>query len=510
MQVRRVDKLLPYFLINLIKKLLSFFPKKGKFEDGKAYGLDKCVYANDLEKFFKSKPIKRSIKNIKKLKILGKTVVYLNQTFNFNRLAYLEAERICFQNSTILSNSSNLETLILRHCLLPGVNDINFNAPSLNPNLNIKRFSWICNQFLIDINFFKYCIKNGLLKSIETIDMIQLLDLDTLVYLIENFSTLKKINCTIGKDLEQFIAMINQNKLNQIANKLKPSTKLHTWGFFLTKESSSILRNFFIRIQDLVVVQCITLVFLMIDDENKHLIGELKKNEHLLTEFFKLIKAMDNCNQFLDEDLFKKLVNCDSVKYFFDEENVPGIKFKKALKSLSITSKLGMINDSFNVHYSNEILDLVPVYCPSIEHYYLDFWQSTINFNFLFKLSRLRVLLVRLGHAIDQSTFIELIRQLKYLNVFDVYFIKPTNMEKEQLSAFKKLVLQCLKEDNTSKNFDFKIQIYSFKKGVKKVVKYAYYLNNSFVSNFIDESADQAKAEGLLDMHDHHLDVQED
>ena len=468
-------------------------PLSGVFEDGDHYGLNTTARVNNLNQFFNSKPIRKSMKIIKKLTIIGTSREVVDFEFNLNKLTYLDACFVTFSNPTIIENSSSIEILILVNvqmengqlpCSIEKFNNEIFPYDSTiiyasgfgHLKSNIKHLSLIHIK-LIDILFFEFCVHRGLLKEIEIIDRILIDSLETLEFIILNFSKLKKINCFIGSDIMEFfeIFISNQRKLNLIANKLKPRLKVYIFGILFKKQSILTIAHFFVEFG------CFIHFFqgevrLSLEQEFKSAIKIINQNEHLFAEFLKSIKDVKKI-EFVDENFLKKLVGCVGLHFHFDKNSFISI-FKKVLPILSNLSRLGLKNENFKIQYTNEILDLIPVYASNIDYLNLDNYCE-INFDFLFKLIRLKYLSFYLRYPIQQSIYIELLRALKYLKKFDVYFVKPVEMEKDQLTSFKKLVLHCLKEEIKAKDFNFKIQIYKSFSSDQKVIRYSYKKDDS-------------------------------
>ena len=477
-------------------------PISGQFEDGDCYDLDKCVCVTDLNKFLNCESILDSMKYIKKLKLIGEPNYerFVKIKFGFRQLTYFEAYRVLFSNPTIVNNSPNIHTLILKDTFMNydkwrKLKDIymnNDNSRKLDMvydifkipqaiiyngfeylKLNIKHLRLISPN-LLDIYFFEYLVENNILKQIEKIDGINLEDLETLAFIVDNFKSLKKVNCLIGNDLKNFDSLINKRQLDQIASKLTHlNLTVNIWGCLLIDQSVSIVYNFLSKYRQLIRVQR-SEVYLILNEQFSVLIDEINKNEDLFGEFFNLIKNLEFKIKDVDSNVIKRFVNCESVNFYFYDKNPPcHIEMKKILQSLSITTSFCTTNSCFEIRFSNEILDLIPIYCKDIESLYLDIYSKINNFNFLFKLARLKRLAISLRYPlIGQSTFIELISNLRQLGMLDICFVRSANMTTDQLSAFKKLI-NSLNEINTNA-FSFNIQIYTSKKGDRQVVRYFY------------------------------------
>ena len=221
----------------------------------------------------------------------------------------------------------------------------------------------------------------------------------------------------------------------------------------------------------------------------------------MFTEFFRSIKFLV-VTGFIDEVFFKKLVNCTSVQFDFDAKNEPGdgstkLNFEKILQILPISSKLCIIYQKFYLSKcSNKVLDLIPLYANTIEYLNLDNYCK-INFNFFFELPRLKIVHLQLRYAFDQSIFIELLCQLKDLCVLEIFFVKPIEMEKDQLSSFKKLVLHFLKKEIKAKEFNFIIEIHKSNSDDQKVIRY-YYLRTNFFLTVLKDKIDKSQPQKLV------------
>ena len=303
-----------------------------------------------------------------------------------------------------------------------------------------------------------------------------------MLFLSKNLKNLKKINCLIGASVDDYIA-IDKSELNRVARKLRSDLDVSVFNIKFTKKAVSVARDFFVQFRSSIIFEQ-NKCTLVVKEESIALIQFIKKNEDLFVNFYESITLVVFYKKLADNDFFKKLVNCRGADFRFDNQLTPDNKeFLNALKILPITSNLYLHNNCLNVEYSNKIFSRMVVFCRDIDELSMDQFTENINYNFILKFKRLKILNLRLMHAIDQSIFIKIFRALKDLCLLEIYFIKPANMEKEQLSAFKKLVTNHLKEKIKIKDFNFIIQI--FENRGKKVIR-CYYTRGNLRINFKD------------------------
>ena len=165
-----------------IEKLVVFenaTPIPCRFKDGDYYGSNEIVRVNSLNQFFNTKSVLKSIRNIKKLKIIGtKPDCSIDLKVHFRKLTYFEAQNMNFITPIILI-SPNINTLILSNACMN--RDELYNIPHFTPlfvvfygfmklKCNIKHLSLVNISFLTNIISLKYRVNNGLFKAIECID----------------------------------------------------------------------------------------------------------------------------------------------------------------------------------------------------------------------------------------------------------------------------------------------------------------------------------------------------
>ena len=180
-----------------------------------------------------------------------------------------------------------------------------------------------------------------------------------------------------------------------------------------------------------------------------------------LTGFYKTIGLLhvggtDTVN---DWKLFSKLTELDTLCFSLFEN--PNRKFKQIFNNLTprLRSIWFRLRD-IGVQYDNEILDLLPTKCPNLLHLSIDNRNNKLNYDFVLKLERLQFLKLNLGYPIDQSVFLKLVKKMRYLDLFDVRFVKPANLVKDELSQFKKLVNRTLQTELARPDYEFTIQIH--------------------------------------------------
>ena len=186
------------------------------------------------------------------------------------------------------------------------------------------------------------------------------------------------------------------------------------------------------------------------------------KVELISMVFFKSISLLHIGSQdIVDEKLFRKFTNVHTL--YFSLFNSPKSKFTKVFNAFANVQSIRLNTRDIEVTYGNEILDLIPRKCQNCISLVIDNRNTKLDFDFLFKLSRLKFLRLNLGYAMSKFVYLNLVKQLKYLDYLDVNVIKPVvpPLNKDLLSEFKKVVNNCLVSELKKLDHHFIIKIYT-------------------------------------------------
>lgn len=189
------------------------------------------------------------MKSIHTLVINGtqKREIALNAVFD--QLNYLSVKRVTFSNSTLLT-SANIHYLIFgstRFSLTNAVDSESDNETTWIKhlgfdNLMSRNIRYLQIIYTLDCDFFKFCAENHLLDYIDEMK-VNLTDFETLVYLSENFPSLRKINCLIGDNELELLRLARKTDLKKITSRLRDNLSVYLLGFLFNASTETSVVN---------------------------------------------------------------------------------------------------------------------------------------------------------------------------------------------------------------------------------------------------------------------------
>lgn len=413
------------------------------------YNLQDCVYVFNLKTFFANKFILQRLEKIEKLMINGLAEQEFTLNATFNNLTHLELREVHIINPTIL-NSSNIKTLLLNDTQLNNSGDDYFNGVLGFNNLKCKLKHFSHSTLLrTEITFYQMCLKKDAFSELETLDC-YLNHLKTLLFIGNNFTKLKTLNVSFPKCRDDLIDMFRNNALDKMANRLRSGLKVNLFGIPLNKSTYELIPDFILESELSFTSDGISVLAndKMIEFEDEH--------PHLLDGFFKQIATIRFEDRLADQSLADKFTNVSDACYNFWLEvrhDLPErFKAHPNITSLILTS----LPDG---HYLNDIMDMIPVNFKNLTNLRMDQWDD-VNFDFLLQLPKLKTLTLLLRFEFDQSLFINMLRNLKYLSFCEILYGRTDIHTKDHLSSFKKMVLACVSDELKFTDCVFKIEIH--------------------------------------------------
>lgn len=458
----------------------------GTLQSGEPYSEEHAVNCFSLQQFFDSPILREQLRSLRVLVIHGDgNTDGLALTVEF-KLRYLELHRIGFASSSIM-NSPQLEHLILDRPAFAKVVAGDYTAltdigKKLTAkyrkmptewlmvsqygfdSLQSKQLRYLNLSHLTDQILFQHCVRHGLLRSIEHMELV-LLNLGTLKYLSENCPSLKRIDF-IARNLDQLV-QLNQVALPGMLRRLRKDLKVYAFGVPMHRHSDPVqVTEMLNELSELATPNeegsglTITL-----DLARAFTLYQLNKTEDL-SEFYKLIDTVDVAQEVLaSQKLFLKFVGCKTLLLQLLNNPVPSFKNLAAAYTrldtvvLRCEHQVRLGSDVFNFLKQNRL----------ITYLFLENYQKINDFRFLLDLPRLKELGLCLFHPIEHELILELIKRLP-LNFLDITCIRPASLSKEQLSAFKQRVIREAGDRIQARQLYFKITIHT--KADKQIVRY--------------------------------------
>ena len=497
-------------LVDSIKiKKLAIFRKTPQadgrfFLSNQKWSLEETAYVNDVEKFFRNKIILNSLKQVVSLFLSGPANEDLCKVnVKFNELKHLEVHNFDFEGCAILK-SSKIETFfcnglfyndtVLYQALAHNSTSVQFTGFN-GLKSKLKKFE---TRYFADLELFKHSKDKKLFDQIECLNVF-CRDFKVIKFANDNFPTLKVLNCaSMGNNLQEFDSICSQQAdLKQFVQKLRSDFAIYVWGLPFKASTLHLLLDFLSKMANYIMVNSSRVNFIATNESMKILKEFKSKNANLFTsEFYEIFATL-----IVEEPISNlKQFNCEISKMWKIETAFLSFKremptdFERYLKFLP-----NLVELRLNFAYlsadneKNLMLNQLPVLCKKLHTLTLEVW-SEINFDFLFKLRNLKFIKLLTPFPIRQEQYIHLIRQLKHLALFEVYCERTDKMSKDQLSAFKKLVLSCLNDEIMMKDAIFKIEIHKNNKNV--LVRY-FMMKKTYSYN----NTEDADNDDLIQMH---------
>lgn len=496
-----------------IKKLVVYVrnePVSGKLAfTNESYQLVDTAYVSGPQKFFASPIIRNQLNGVQTLVIYG----YMNQfkiDLKFDNLKHLEMQKIFMENTKIFESPS-IECLKIHDCFCitaldpfaprESVAEGSFKAMGFG-DLRSKSIKRLALHGLYESAFYIYLHQKQLCNSLQEINIIAM-DFEALIYLAKHCKTLKVIEIVIPRmfEAERLPQVINKRKLQKIANGFRNGLCVYLYGVLWNKRNCRSVWWFLQTFVDTIYyhVPERKLEFCPFRKPTLDMLPVVSGNAPDLTRFRQLVNILDltegsenpldfmspflHSTRKIDQEPYRCFINCEEI--IFNPAANCG-DFKKYLTIFPNLLKMTLVS-KFNQSYGDEKLNLIGERCTRLEQLSIEHWaRKRANFAFLAKLTRLTKLKLMLFCPIDQNELLAKLTKSRFIEQVDVYFAAPKNLNKGQLSDFKKRVNAMLSQKFPSKKLAFAIQLYTDKG--RQFVRYALYSNKfGDEENSIDE-----------------------
>ena len=482
-----------------IRKLIIFERKPplagGRLEcSGEVYRPEHTAYVTRMDALFANQLVVNQMsKFLKTLAIFGCDRSRLTLEHTFPKLEHLELHDIDVRNWHLL-RSPSIRTFASNYAffrkpcevekylnvlkeLRPSHEHANLPPSALvyafdqMQSRNIRRL--MINRELED-EFFKYGVEQGLFASIERLDVV-LNELSILPYLSEKCPRLRRIDCLIF-DLDAFLKSVTKHKLKKIMGQIRDDLRVNLHGFPLNSKAPQLnkfLIKFFESFRDVIRVNASRRMCLHLDQLNVDVLKGISEYCDL-GDFFALVGGIHLNEQTIianDAEFFRaNFANCVEVKFESIQNPIPSPKaFHDFLTVFPGAKEMLVRADGFDVELDNSTLDNLGV-CDQVEVLYLEIWGRMNNLNVLFKLSKLQNLRIFSYLPIKQTVIVELIEALRYLQYFQVVFVKPPGLSKESLKQFKDRVNSQFKKRFEIAELEFRVEVR--KRDSRQIVRY--------------------------------------
>lgn len=286
------------------------------------------------------------------------------------------------------------------------------------------------------------------------------------------------IKVCVGLKFDEFPAELSKFRKDElIKNLMRDNLTLYIWGIEFSKKNEEFFQKFFSsKLTELLCsvpeLQQMTQTIGYMADPMSNMFLYGFQREHDLTEFYKLITRvmfLELNKHNMSRELFANFVNVEEMMLSIDNEDsnlyscvddYDDYSFDEYLKLFSKLVRLNIVSEP-NLNLNQKLLKSLPKYCENLKFLVIANWDIT-NFSFLYEMKHLKTAIISGKRPINQGAYLELIKTLgKQLKKFDFCYDKPANLNKDELSAFKKRVLQCIDNDDVlkSRNPKFKIKI---------------------------------------------------
>lgn len=471
-----------------INKLIVF--ERMAVETGKLqytnelYDYEDTASCFDLPKLFQNQALLKQMAHLRVLAITGTRLPATQfDLTKFDELNYLSLNQVLMDSPKIL-HSPKLKHLVIDQVYMKTVDELNERMAQLSvrgqsfkgETISIHMFGFdhlrskhlkylkLRGKGAPEFEFFDYCARNKLFDSLDELD-VMIDDLRSILVAAEHCPNLNAINAitphgqffnlTHSTDMRDFFARIQKSNL-----------KVYFFGIEFNQRSISELSNFVEQFEFAVQVDNLECRI------SKPLLETIKKlaKNYDLNRFYRMISQVSfrlPCGEFIEEAGFlRKLVNTETLYFDLDDHPDDGLfKFIDCFPKLRCL-RIG-IHGLRDYNMSNKLLKEIPKRCPRILVFMLDCKDPKTNFDFLFEFQQLSTIILNASFAFDQSTYVKLIRKLKGLFRLDVRYVAASNVNRDELRSFKRLVVSCIEERPSSNHLDFKLNIHTKKSETK-------------------------------------------
>ena len=441
------------------------------------YGLEHTAYVLSLSKFFNNNQIARQMKSIRALVIHGNLtsadvgIEEVDLRHMFNELNYLEIHSVNFLRPIILW-STKLEYLILdavnmrpleqigdmmKRQMTGAPVSVSWFAMGLE-QLESRRLKHLTITTEVDPMPLCEAIESHFFDCLEDANLC-LVNLFTIKKLAERryCPNLRKLNITKCDELKEFVDDLRNQNLGKLFSSWNTDLEVYLYGLPFSAQSKSKFLEFLSPISEKISVLKTKLSLDLDEQVNQH-INEWNEM-YSLNEFYKSVDEIRfYSGEHLNRAIFKKFRKCGKI-YFISEYPNPA-DFEDYLHSLPNLRLLSLICKFDQAPlYGNQLLDLIAEKCPQLEDLTFESWEM-IDFNFLFKMQRLRKVMIILAFEFPRRTLIDLLHNCRDLVKLDIYFVNRNRESRSELSAFMAQVNEMFRRRFRARKLGFRVEVH--------------------------------------------------
>jgi len=485
--IKVTDKLVIYDRLKPIAGKLKYIN-----ED---YSLCQTVEVNDMDKFFKNETILNQLKKLKKLVIISRTSKPFDLNVQFDLLVYLELQDTLITTPTILK-SPNIKYYHNSYAYFKNKDERDartklMQAGRAPPNtlglmtyqvdqMRFKEIKYLNIRGFVEHEMLRNLIDGGFMKEVEEIHLF-IRDFITVPYIWENCPRLKLLNLAV---MELMLEIPQSMTIEETANRLERSKRENLtvliFGLPLKVSTASLIPKFLLemcendRCNENPNSGYIRSWFeLILTNSTYNSVIKKYEKQLDLDGYYKSIGLLHlgTSNVFINENFMSKLTNLETLCFSLFES--PDKEFKKIFNSINPQLKsIWFRSRDASVKHNNELFQLVTKKCPNLIHLSIDNrLTKNLNLSFIYQLERLTFLKLNLGYVVDERFYLNVVRKMKYLDLFDVRFIASSDQSKDELSNFKKKVNDVLINELNKKDYEFKITIHK-RKPIEKFTRF--------------------------------------
>lgn len=504
---KRCRDLLDSMQINKLVVFERLPPVPGRLEYiDEEYDLPDTAQVYDLTKFFQNATLLKQMRSLEKLVIRGvhEKVISLKTEFElataFEQLNYLALHHVLVSSSVVL-RSPKIQHLILDGCALRSKDAIGARIEELkstqhpsDDSLSVAMYgltdleSRMIRNLKITLET-EYCLylylkRSELLESIEELNVV-ISDFNTFEFIIDNFASLRRLNCLVGTEKSAFLEQVEEVHLERLASRIRDDLAVFICGIPFHKSNASLVIEFLKTAGDMVKIEDGRLEFTGFSG-TYDMLAKFERWTDLAQFYLKIDRFKVHDTRSMKQQLFARFNNCQVLDLALHHDPEPHfVQFFQLFPTIRAI-RINCFN--WMVKITDDLLDQIPLHCPALEQLGFDNWNSKLNFDFLFKLKRLRILEGYLYLPIHQSTFLRLIKELKYLEHIDLCFVRSVDtyrpdLTMERLSEFRRSVNEYVTEKLMVTDFFMKVQNYFKEKSNKKFVRYLYKRGKSMLQH---------------------------
>lgn len=452
---------------HVVKKLAIFInlpPKPGRLKiKNERFCLGDTVHVEQWDRFVKNGfVISNLLRSVEKLVVMSNEKRELNfYDLKLDRLTYLELHDVRINEKSAFLESNRIETLFLYYRdNLDYFRKENEDIAKMNKKFGflkllsrLKKLKHLNIRNKLTIEFFQNWTQ--ILSKIERLDA-HIRDVKTLLYISSEYPNLKTLNVFVSESLDKFVLFCSEICLNGLKRKLRKDLHVALYNIPFERENIGFMCDFLLRSKTNVKL-CNSELALVVDENCQALINEYADQQHLLERFYNNISILIIQLPYLNQTIYRKMVNVEYINiHFKNHQNWTNVE-----RFLEIFTNLKELKLLFDVNQpnGNEILQLLPIYCWSINSIIVK-CQCEHNYDYspLLQLANLKYVKLILLNCLDDQMLIQLVYRLNYLTHMEITFNRTADWTEQKIAFTQDAIRQDLNEVLVRKRLAFDIE----------------------------------------------------